>query len=508
MRKQRPMAFAVFACALVVGWLLATPGLALDGEDAWNVQYIGRTDRADQRGVGKWGTWPNTEGPYLYAGCDAPDRCFMVYDVKDPAHPKVVTTVYSYDPINSPTPPPGDLRWSQQSPVDGWDPAWNTQTHFVARQGNILVVNQERTRAGSNYQDNLRGIKVYDVSKPEAPEFLSYFELPGTGTGTHHLAYDGRYAYLAAEYEGFLGRILVIVDLKHPRKPVEVGKWWVPGQANTPDELLIRNSPDIDPVTGLIKGWVQNNRFTDHVIWTKVSTNPDKWLPKKYVGAHWVSIHGNRAYISYHQAGLIILDIRDKSNPKFISRLDYHFPPYPPEVDPYPDTNWHGGNTHMAKVIPGRHLLGITDELQVCPYGWVRFVDISDETHPQIISEFKYSPENDWTPQCLPGPPGYQPYAHMANAWGSNLWFVAWPSLGLRVLDISDPYHPEEVGHYVPPPIGWYTGLQSQAAGYITEFRDYVEAVDVVFGPGGFLYLSDAKGGGVYVLKYTGRGMK
>lgn len=544
MRKSYKWGLALLGCALAVGWLLATPGLALEredgqsdqafqggigfalegedgrynrddhrgtghaleGEDAWNVEYIGRSDRTDQRGIGKWGTWPTTEGRYAYAGCDAPDRCFNVWDLKKPENPKVITTITAFDIVNSPSPPPMDPKWTQTTPVPGWDPAWNTQTHFVARQGNILVVNLERTRAGSNYQNNLRGIRVYDVSNPLEPELLGQYNLPGTGTGTHHLAYDGRYAYLAAEYEGFLGRILVIVDLKHPRNPVEVGKWWVPGQANTTEELAIRNSTNLDPVTGKVIGWVPNNSFMSHIIWVETPANSGKWLPKKYVGAHWISIQGDRAYLSYHHAGLIILDIKHKSNPKFISRLDYHFPPKTPQEDPNPDTNWTASNTHAAKVIPGRHLVGITDEVQVCPYGWVRFVDISNERKPKIISEFKYSPENDWTPACPAGPPGYEPYSHMANAWGSNLLFVAWPSMGLRVLNISDPSHPKEVGHYVPPPIGNYTGLKSQAAGYVTENRNYVESCDVVFGPGGLLYVNDAKGAGVYVLKYTGRG--
>jgi hypothetical protein len=282
----------------------------------------------------------------------------------------------------------------------------------------------------------------------------------------------------------------------------------VPGQANTTEELAIRNSTAIDPVTGYMEGWVPNSSFRSHIFWVNVNTPPQdpKWLPKKYVGAHWISIHGNRAYVSYHQAGMIILDIKHKSNPKFISRLDYHFPPKSPLVDSNPDTNWTVSNTHAAKVIPGRKMMHIADEIQVCPYGWIRLIDISDEKHPKIISEYKYTPENDWTPTCPAGPYGFQPYAHMANAWGDDLLFVAWPSLGLRVLDISNPYNPTEVGHYVPPPIGTWSGLNTQATGYITETRDFVESCDVIFGKGGLLYLNDAKGAGVYVLKYTGHG--
>ncbi len=486
------------AAAAALCWCIAgtTTARAATTEDAWNVEFVGRSDPTDQRGIGKWGEWPHTQGNYLYAGCDAPDRCFNVWDIKDPERPKVAKTIYAYDPEASPSPPPMDPRWTQKTPVDGWDPAWNTQTHFVANRGNILIVNLERTRAGSNYQDNLRGFRVYDISRPDDPKFLSQFNLPGKGTGTHHLFFDGNYVYLGAQYAGFLDKILVIVDVKDPRHPVEVGKWWIPGQKDV-EEADIRAAPG---------GWVQSTGFRDTVVWKGPFTDKEGkpyYLPYKFVGLHWLSVHGTRAYLSYHQAGVVILDVSDKANPKFISRLDYHFPPQSPFVTTDPATNWHRGNTHASKLVPGRNLLQVVDELQVCPYGWLRLIDISDEKDPIIVSEFKY-PGN-----VCPAPPtpGFQPYSHMANSWGSNLLFIAWPSLGLRVVDISNPYDPKEVGHYVPPGIGWYTGLSSQANGYITEYRDYVEACDVVFGPGNLLYVNDAKGAGVYVLRYTGRGM-
>jgi hypothetical protein len=34
----------------------------------------------------------------------------------------------------------------------------------------------------------------------------------------------------------------------------------------------------------------------------------------------------------------------------------------------------------------------------------------------------------------------------------SNLVYAAWFSGGLRVIDISNPYKPREVGHYIPRP--------------------------------------------------------
>ena len=75
------------------------------------------------------------------------------------------------------------------------------------------------------------------------------------------------------------------MDLKDPRRPVEVGKWWVPGQR------------DDEP-----RDWIPQGSFNDP-IWK----NSAGKLTKK-VGLHYVFVEGNRAYLSYHQEGLIILD--------------------------------------------------------------------------------------------------------------------------------------------------------------------------------------------------------
>src|SRR5262249_40684149 len=51
-----------------------------------------------------------------------------------------------------------------------------------------------------------------------------------TGTGVHRFDFDGRYAYLSPTLEGYVGNIVMIMDLKEPARPTEVGRWWLPGQ--------------------------------------------------------------------------------------------------------------------------------------------------------------------------------------------------------------------------------------------------------------------------------------
>ena len=46
----------------------------------------------------------------------------------------------------------------------------------------------------------------------------------------HRFDFDGRYAYISPTCDGYLGNIVMILDLKNPAKPEEVGRWWMPGQ--------------------------------------------------------------------------------------------------------------------------------------------------------------------------------------------------------------------------------------------------------------------------------------
>jgi hypothetical protein len=48
--------------------------------------------------------------------------------------------------------------------------------------------------------------------------------------GVHRFTFDGRYAYLSPELDGYLGNIVMILDLIDPAHPREIGRWWLPGQ--------------------------------------------------------------------------------------------------------------------------------------------------------------------------------------------------------------------------------------------------------------------------------------
>jgi hypothetical protein len=520
--------------------LVSLPVSAQPHESAWNIERVGTsvtaTGAADRGAFSKLSPWPQTDGRYIYSGCyarspltiaddPAASRCFTIVDAADPLAPKRITSVHTYDPVNSPSPPLDHVVWSRDYPHSNlpvrvpcrvnwadpdiasgrtapgcWDPGWNTHSHYVQKgSGEFLAINQERFRDGTTRQAGYHGVKFYDIADRAKPRFLSYWEAPvsppdaetginGDARGVHHFNFSGDYLYVGSEYEGYIGKILVILDVSDPANPREAGKWWLPGQ-KTPEEDAIRD-------------WVQQPSFS----------NPIKPAGggklTRHVGMHYVTVDDDVAYLSYHQAGLVILDVSDKANPKLLSRLRYLDPGFDatnPDIDACRAAagtdNAACGNTHAAKPVPGTNLLMVSDEYFTCPYGHVRIVDIANPSAPRIVSHYM-TPENA---ACDPSEPlraanaarfpRRGPSSHLGNPMGTDLYFMAWYGNGLQVIDISDPSNPVSAGHYnyrIDRELG---RDEAQYAGSDT--------YDVTFGPNDHLYLSDGTSG-LRVLRYTG----
>jgi hypothetical protein len=242
---------------------------------------------------------------------------------------------------------------------------------------------------------------------------------------------------------GYLGAIFMIIDFNDPKNPIEVSRWWLSGQ------------------------WIGGG---EKPLWDTVM--------KSYRHHHPVVLH-DRAYLGYWDAGFIILDLSDIYNPKMISHCDYS-PPY-------------GGAFHtalpIAKHIQGRNWLIVFQE-SLAPYNlegkklmWI--VDITCETNPVPVSTFQVPVEGFNLDKERIGP--HQPHEDLQIK--NNLVYASWFGGGLRIIDVSDPYSPIEVGYYLPStPIG----------------QSMIQTNDVFVDDRDLIYIIDRINGGLDILEYTG----
>lgn len=313
------------------------------------------------------------EGTTLFIGHMRNPSGTTIVDVADPRNPKVIAKI---------------------EVPDGW------HSHKVRVANNIMVVNHEKLGPNGD-QDFGGGLAIYDVSKPADPRMISKWTTGGRGV--HRYDFDGRYAYISPTVEGYIGNIVMILDLIDPVNPIEVGRWWVPGQ------------------------WVAGGEERE-------------WLNGVPPRCHHPIRRGNRLYVSYWHEGMFILDISDMSKPKLVSTTNTS------AAFPHP--------THtclpMAQPIKGRDIMVVADEdvAKLYPsapaFTWI--YDISVETTPTPIATWQVPGlDTDGRPQD-PMTGCHQPSERVAGTIIPFAWFAQ----GLRLVDIADPFNPTEVGHFMP----------------------------------------------------------
>jgi len=307
---------------------------------------------------------------------------------------------------------------------EGW------HSHKVRVANGTMVVNHERAGPGGDASFG-GGLGIYDVSVPARPVLRTKWQT--AGAGVHRFSFDGRYAYISPTVDGYAGRIMMILDLADAANPQEVGRWWLPGQWTAGGE---------QPVTTNGRG-------------------PTCHHPLRL---------GDRLYVSYWQHGGAILDISDLAHPRLVARIDTT------ASFPHP--------THTLLTIPqtlrGRRVMVVADEDVDArwPAGpaflWV--YDITNESTPVPISTFQVAGiDPDGAPQ--PAQTGcHQP----AERFNGTIVPCAWFAQGLRLLDLSDPFAPKEVGSYLPDPPGGHKRASSN---------------DVTLDDRGLIYLADRQGG-------------
>jgi hypothetical protein len=309
------------------------------------------------------------------------------------------------------------------------------------------------------------GMDIYDISTPEDPKLIGNFDT-GPSQGTHVLwCVDGQYAHLATAMPDAKIRnqrdhqFYVIVDVNDPTKPVEAGRWWVPGVMEDDDDVIERHEPDMGS-----------------------SAHNTNVYPERL----------DRAYCCFKDAGVIILDISDKAHPKQVSRVDYH-PPMPQPAF-----------THTALPLFERNLMVVTDEsVREAGEDWPKLVwimDISTETNPTILSTLPLPPQEE-----LASRPGrYGAHNIHENQPGETsfrsetLIFGTYFNAGLRVHDISNPFQPQEVAYFIPELAG-----PNKLDAHYAHALPGMNINDVYVDENRLIYAADRQRGGMYILEMT-----
>jgi hypothetical protein len=396
---------------------------------AVNMRLLGHTDLGG-RGNGGEGISLHAAGGRrtLYIAHESAPVNFSIVDVTDPTRPAL---------IGQPELPHSDVR-----------------SNSLAAAGDVLAVAYQVKQPGLKPA----GVELFDIGRPAEPRSIGFFDASGPHSrGAHCLWFvDGRYAYVSTGMPDFEptnrldDQLSLILDVGDPTKPVEGGRWWLPG-----------------------------TRVGDAVV-------PPERHPRFDYGfrSHNINVYPqrpDRAFVGYLDAGVVILDIADKARPQLVSRLDLH-PPLP-------------GFTHTVLPLFDRNLLAVTDE------------SILDgaEDHPKLLWIMDASVETNIVPLgTAPSPPaelrqaGGRYGSHnlhenepLPTAWHSeNMIIGAFFNAGVRAFDISDPFHPQLAGEYRPAaPPGSPAGA--------------IQMNDVYVDENALIYAIDRFAGGLYILEFT-----
>jgi len=363
----------------------------------------------------------------LWLAHETAPKNFTAVDVSDPRAPKLVVQTDLPEPF--------------------------MRSNSLEVVGDIMAVAYQTKQHGQKPA----GMELFDIAIPEEPRSIAFFDASGPQSrGVHQLWFcDGEYVHMSAGAADFQPHRLSddqfyrTIDVRNPSKPVEVGRWWLPGvRVGDSEDLPVQHNPN-------------GAGFRVH------NTNVYPQRP-------------DRAYLGCIDGGLVILDIADKGSPKVVSRWN-NSPPYL-------------GFTHTVLPFFERGLLIVTNEsIRDVADDWPKLVWVVDARFEENlvpistcplppVEEFKnrggrYGAHN--IHENIPTPTSFQSDQVILGTFFNG---------GLRGFDISDQYRPREIACFVP------SAPARSPAGSI-------QLNDVFADERGIVYTVDRFAGGLYILE-------
>lgn len=295
----------------------------------------------------------------------------------------------------------------------------------VALDGEELLV------SGPAQRGSLRGLLVFDVSDPAAPERVTAFA--ETAFTIHNAEFADGYAYLTNNASP--DRPLTIYDttttVDGTRQPTEVARW----------SPLSYDAP--------VDGW-------DEV----------GFLPGVL---HDVTVTGDVAYCAYWDAGTWLVDVSDPTAPAHLGRAGDYSLARVVELANSPGefSRLYGeapGNDHYAAASDDGRLLAVGGEAWDDPEtegggpAGIDIYDTSDPTAPTRLATIDHEPADDTTRA------GTWVTAHNFEIRDRKL-YSAWYDAGVKVHDLSDPSNPELLSWWLQPDVARFWTARVAAPG-------------------------------------------
>jgi hypothetical protein len=208
-----------------------------------------------------------------------------------------------------------------------------------------------------------------------------------------------------------------------------------------------------------------------------------------------LSVDGRRAYLAYLRNGFMIVDTSELAanipNPQ-IRLLT------PPENWP----QWSGPGPHSAVKLFGKPYALVTEEVYgTCPWGWTSLIDITDESVPRIVAEYKLDPYNriEHCAETTAERYRFTSFSSHNPTVTKNLAFITWHSGGLQAVSIENPLAPTQVAQFLPEPLP-FVETEDPA---LSSGPDKVVMWSYPIIKDGLIYVVDVRNG-FHILKYRG----
>ena len=292
---------------------------------------------------------------------------------------------------------------------------------------------------GESGKDYSAGLRVYDIADPAHPRPIGF--MPVAGLGLHRVWWiGGRHAYASAILDGFTDHILISIDLSDPTNPVEAGRWWLPG------------------------------------MWREGGETPS-WTTGR-VALHHAVVFDGVAYGAWRDGGLTILDAADPTDMKLVAHRNW-CPPF-------------AGGTHSPLPLHDRSLLVVADEavgdISVEPIKHTWVFDIRVAANPVSIATMPIPADQDYVAKGGHFGP-HNLWENRPDGFVSSTKIIeTYQNAGVRVFDIRNPFRPEEIAYFVPPPP---TSLVDDRP----EIKKVIHAADAFVDRQGRIFLTDFNAG-------------